>query len=417
MNDMAPRQFSYDPYSKAVLANPVPYYAELRANHPGYYVEKYDMFVFTRFQDIIDVLGVTGDNAFIGSESTLPTPEAISHRNHGAPPMPPTNPMIQGPMLPSPEYEEMRLAFMKPLRPKSVQALQEFMREIVLERLRILLPQGKFDLLNDYGAVLSASVTCKLFGIPMDQVLAVRDAVAALSHYNDEMEAVDVPGMFTKLTNFIYPAIERRRAAGADGSVPLIDGLINYRTKPDQRALTTPEIADQLVSTFIANSETPPRPSAQGLFMLSQHPDQLAAVRADLDTNVPIAVEEMLRLGSTAQWTIRTAHKDVSVAGVNIKAGQRVLISPYAASRDEREFENANSFIWNRKIGRSLTFGHGQHHCVGNHVARQQIRTLVREFLAHVQDFEFDLDDAKHSASYFHWGFLRLPVIVKSYTI
>ena len=72
MNAFSPTGFSYDPFAKEVLENPTPYYRELLANHPGYYVEKYDMYVFSRYQDIVDVLGVTQDNSFVGSESTLP---------------------------------------------------------------------------------------------------------------------------------------------------------------------------------------------------------------------------------------------------------------------------------------------------------------------------------------------------------
>ncbi len=417
MNDLASARFSYDPFAKEVLKNPVPFYRELRANHPGYYVEKYDMYVFTRFQDIIDVLSVVGDNVFVASESSLPMPGMISHKNNGAPPLPPTNPIGPGPTLPSPVYEEMRQAHIAPLRPKAVASLEGFVRDLVHDRLRKLLPRGKFDVMGEYGGMVSAAVTCHLFGIPLSETEGVLNAVNAISSYNEDLEAVNTPGMFEQLRKYIVPAIQRRRAAGADGSVPLIDGMINHRTKAEGRALTDDEISDQLVCAFVANTETPPKPAGQGLLALARHPDQLAAVREDLDRNVPIAVEEMLRICTTAQWVIRTAHKDVTVAGVHIKAGQRVLVSPYSAARDEREFENADQFIWNRKIRRSLAFGYGQHHCIGNHIARLQIRTLVREFLAHVPSFEFDMNEAKHSASYFHWGYTKLPVIVKEYTL
>jgi cytochrome P450 len=417
MNIQNPDSFSYDPFSKAVLSNPVPYYKELRANHPAYYVEKYDMFAFTRFQDVIDVLGIVDDNTFVASESSLPMPEMISHRNNGAPPPPSVNPMAPGPTLASPQYEEMRLAHIKPLRPKAVQELQSFVRDLVLDRLNVLLPRRKFDVMAEYGGMVSAAVTCHLFDIPLSETQGVLDAVNALSTYNDDIEAVNIPGMFEKLRAYIIPAIERRRAAGADGRVPLIDGLLNYRTNPETRALSDVEISDQLVCSFVANTETPPKPAGQGLLALAQHPDQLASVRADLDANVPIVAEEMLRICTTAQWTIRTAHKDVTVAGQHIKAGQRVLVSPFSAARDEREFENADQFVWNRNIRRSLTFGYGQHHCIGNHIARLQIRMLVREFLSRVTAFEFDMAEAEHSASYFHWGYTKLPVLIKSHRL
>jgi cytochrome P450 len=306
----------------------------------------------------------------------------------------------------------MRLAFMKALRPKAVRELEDFVRGLVRERLDLLIPRGTFDLLADYGGYVSAAVTCRLFDIPLSETEAVRDAVNSLADYDEETGKVDIPAAFRRLADFIQPAIERRRAAGADGSVPMIDGLINYRAE-DGRALATSEISDQLVCSFIANTETPPRPAAQGLLALADHPVQLAEVRQDLATNVPIAVEEMLRVCTTAQWMIRTAHRDVEVAGVAVKAGQRVLVSPFAASRDEREFVDAEAFVWNRPIPRTLSFGFGQHHCVGNHIARLQIRLLVGEFLARVGDYGFDLAQAKHSESYFHWGYNKLPVTIR----
>ncbi len=414
---MNAQTFVYDPYAPEVLADPLPFYRELQANHPAYYVEKYDMYVFSRYQDIVDVLGVTQDNSFVGSESTLPMPAAISHRNNGAPPMTPTKPMGPGIMLPSPEYEEMRLAHIAPLRPKAVAAISDFVRGLVRDRLEELLPRGKFELMGEYGGLVSAGVTCHLFGLPVSEAQNVLDAVNSLAAYSDEKEGVDTPGMFAYLKSFILPSIERRRKAGADGEVSMIDGLINHKVRSDGRSLTDDEIADQLVCAFVANTETPPKPASQGLLTLLKHPDQMAEIRKDLTTNVPIAVEEMLRNCSTNQWGLRTAHKDVSVAGVDIKAGQRVLVALWAALRDPREYDQPEEFIWDRQIRRLLTFGYGQHHCIGNHIARLQIRLLVGEFLSAVQEYEFDMDEAVLGASYFHWGWTKLPVVVKKYAL
>jgi cytochrome P450 len=417
MNAHSPADFSYDPYAKEVLENPLPFYRELLANHPGYYVEKYDMFVFTRFQDIMDVLGVTEDNTFVGSESTLPMPANIAHKNDGPPSFAPTKPMGPGVMLASPEYEEMRLAHIKPLRPKAVKAIEDMTRELALDRLRELLPRGKFEIMGEYCGLVSAAVTCHLLGIPKEEAPAVLGAINDLASYSDDKGGVDTPGMFRFLKSFIVPAIQRRREAGAEGEVPMVDGLINHRVKRDGRALTDDEIADQLVCSFVAATETPPKPTSQGLLELWRHPGQLAEIRKDLDTNIPIVTEEILRLCITNQFAIRTAHKDVTVAGVDIRAGQRVLAGIYAGLRDPREFEEPEEFIWNREIKRILTFGYGQHHCVGNHLARMEVRVMLRAFLDHVQDFEFAMDEAVHAASYFHWGWVKLPVVIKQYSI
>jgi cytochrome P450 len=411
MNAVKPGGFAYDPYDKDVLKDPNPYYQELRRNHPAYYVEKYDMFVFTRFQDIWDLL-ILGDNTLVGSEFTVPRPDMISHRNDGAPPMPSINPMAAGPTLPSPQYEEMRAAHIKPLRPKAVAELEGFVRDLARQRLRILLPRKHFDLTGDYGGIVCAEVTCHMFGIPLSQAEEVLELVNGLANFSAEIEAVDIPAYFLELRQYIIPAIERRRAAGADGAVPLVDGLINHRTIPDGRALTDAEICDQLVCAFVGIAEQPPKPAAIGLWQLWRHPDQLAEVRKDLVKNVAIATEEILRLGTTAQWAVRTAHKDVTISGQAIKPGQRVLFSMFSAARDEREFPDPESFIWNRPNRRLLVFGRGLHFCIGSHLTRLFIRVLVEEFLQHVRSYEFDMSKAVHSISYFHWGWMKLPVVI-----
>lgn len=77
--------------------------------------------------------------------------------------------------------------------------------------------------------------------------------------------------------------------------MPLFDGLLNYRVKPDDRLLSDDEIADELTCAFIANTETPGKVAAQGLLELSRRPTQLASFRSDLQSNASIAAEEMLR--------------------------------------------------------------------------------------------------------------------------
>jgi len=209
------------------------------------------------------------------------------------------------------------------------------------------------------------------------------------------------------------PAVQARRNAGADGSNGLIDGLINYRGQPGDRPLSDPEIADQLVCAMVGGMESVPKVIGRGIMELWRRPEQLRAVRTDLEKNVSIAADEMVRYCAPAQYTFRTAHKDLTLAGQNVKAGQRVACLLYGASRDEREFESPDEFIWNRKIPRTLSFGLGQHHCIGKHLALLEVRTLVFEFLSRVQSFDFCLDDAGLNQGYFQKGWVSMPVIIR----
>jgi cytochrome P450 len=192
----------------------------------------------------------------------------------------------------------------------------------------------------------------------------------------------------------------------------LIDGLINYRMSTDGRALSNEEICNQLVCAMVGGIESMPKVTSQGIMELSRRPGQFEAVLADLDKNLPIAVQEMIRYCAPAQCTFRTAYRDMTIAGETVRAGQRVACLLYSASRDEREFENPDEFIWNRPIPRVLSFGLGQHHCIGKHLATLEVTILAHEFLSTVRRFEFALDEAAKNKGIMQRGWINLPVVV-----
>jgi cytochrome P450 len=409
VNAAVPQAFEYDPFSQQVMLDPMPFYKVLREQHPVYYIAKYDTYVFSRFQDIVELLSIQ-DNTFIASDTTLPNPEILLKLNNGVARELPLDPLPIGALLGSPHYENLRQAHIKPLRPKAVAALESYVRKLATQRLDELLPKKRFDLTQDYGGIISASVICHLFGLPESLASQVLQSVNRLSLSDPEKGGIDIAASVQEQSALMLPAIRARRAAGADGSVPLIDGMLHYRN--GDRLLTDEEVVLQLICVFIGGTETVPKITAHGLMELANHPEQLASVRADPSRNVPTAVEEMTRYCAPAQWFVRTVHKPVTVAGQKLAPGQRVLALFGSAARDEREFERPDEFIWNRRIARVLSFGFGQHFCIGVHVARLEMRVLVEEFLKRVSGFHFDMEHALRQPSSFQWGWNVLPVVI-----
>lgn len=401
---------SYDPFSPAVMANPLPFYERLRNEAPALYLPKYDTWVFSRFQDIIDVLTV-GDNTFIATETTLPTPEVLLNHNAGAVAELPMDPVPNGAMTGSPHFEVLRTAHIKPFRPNYVRGLATLVERLAHERLDLLLPKKRFDLTQDYGGIVAASLVCHLLDMPLSRAPEVLGLVNSLSQTDPDKGGTDVATTVARCVEILVEYVARRRAAGADGSVPLIDGLIalDYYERP----LTDEEVATQLVCAFIGGTETVPKIAAHGLMELNDRPEQMAAVRADLKTNVRIAVEEMIRYCAPAQWFARTAHKDVRVAGADIRKGQRIMVLFGSAARDPTEFDKPDEFIWNRPIPRVLSFGTGPHFCIGIHLARLELQVLVETFLRPVGQFSFDMASAVRLPSSFQWGWNSLPVVIE----
>jgi cytochrome P450 len=400
-----------DPFSVEVVADPHPFYKALRDEEPVKYYPEYDTFFVSRFEDVWDVLRM-GDNAFVATETNLPTPEYLrTHRNDGAPAFVSLNPMSPGPSLPSPWYENMRQAHIAPLRPGAVAALKDFIGATVEQRIEEVVAMGEFDLIADYAGRVNATVICHLFGIDTALAGEMFKLVGQITSVDPQQGGVDFTTFFVRLKDTLSQPIQARRAAGADGSNALLDGLINYRM-PDGRPLSDGEIVNQVTCVFIAGMESASKVTASGLMELWNRPDQLAAVRADLEANVPLAVNEMVRFTAPAQYTFRTAHRDVVVAGQPVKAGQRVACLFRSAARDEREFADPDSFVWNRESARVISFGLGQHHCIGKHLALLEVKTLVTAFLKRVKTCEFLTEKGHRNPSCFQWGWIRLPVRV-----
>jgi cytochrome P450 len=391
------------------MSDPLPFYKVLRREHPVFYSPRYDGYFFSRFADAHEMLSFV-DNSFMQSEGSLPKPAVIRQKNVGAPALPPDGPLPLAQRLGMPVYGDIRRAHVRPLMPHAVAALTEFVRRLANARLDVLLPTRRFNLTREYGGIVSSSVIMHLMGMPLELAGKALDIVNSGTRTDPEVGGFDSSAVAQEAIQFYLPYVEKRLAAGADGSVPLIDGLFKYRYQG--RQLTVPEVAQNCVCAFIGGIETVPKIVAHGLMELWRHPDQLTAVRADLSANVPKVAEEMIRYCAPAQWFMRTVHKRVTVAGQTLEPGQRAFFLVASALRDENEFENPDAFIWNRVIPRTLAFGHGVHFCIGAHLARMEVRVMVEAFLRRVPEFSFDLAAAVRHPSSFQWGWGTLPVVI-----
>ena len=205
--------------------------------------------------------------------------------------------------------------------------------------------------------------------------------------------------------------VQQVRAGTFGRPLPIVDKLLEYRL-PDGSALSDSEVAVQMLGVFIGGTETVPKIVAHGLWELSRHPDQLAAVRDDPAANVPVAREEIIRYCAPAQWFARTVRRPFTIHDTTFLPGQRIITLLASANRDEREFDEPEAFRWNRPVPRSLAFGRGQHFCLGYHMARLEIAVLLQEWLRRVPDYRIDETGALRPPSSFQWGWNSIPVQV-----
>ena len=155
----------------------------------------------------------------------------------------------------------------------------------------------------------------------------------------------------------------------------------------DGEKLTDHEIGSFFVLLTIAGNDTTRQSLAHGLRALTIHPDQRAGLMEDLEGRMKGAVEEIVRWATPIMTFRRTASRDCELDGVQITKGDKMIMFYSSANRDEQAIERPHEFDLSRDPNPHVGFGGGGiHHCLGNQLARAQIRALFIELLNRCPD-------------------------------
>jgi cytochrome P450 len=149
------------------------------------------------------------------------------------------------------------------------------------------------------------------------------------------------------------------------------------------------ELYSLLFLVMVAGHDTTRNGISGGLLALLDHPDQLAALRADPDL-IETGADEIVRWTTPVNHFVRTATEDYELGGTTIPAGEHVALFYASANRDEEVFDDPFTLRLDRDPNPHLGFGIGEHYCLGAHLARLDLRVFWRRFVARVTDIEFD---------------------------
>ena len=174
------------------------------------------------------------------------------------------------------------------------------------------------------------------------------------------------------------------------------------------RPMSDLEFGSFFVQLVTAANDTTKTMLSSGLLALLDHPDQLAELRAD-PSLIPGAVEEILRWANPLHYFRRTATADTVLHDVPIAAGDKVLMYYTSANRDEAVFDDPEAFDVRRHPNPHLSFGIGEHFCLGAHLARLEGKVFFEELLATFPDMELT-GEPRRVRSNLNNGLKTLPV-------
>lgn len=285
-------------------------------------------------------------------------------------------------------HRELRGLVNKAFTPRRVENLRPRVNHIVDQLLDVLrATQGHIDLRREFAFELPMQIICELFGLERSASETLARDYTAIHH--SRSTAGDVAAGKAGVTAVISGLIaEKRQTPGDDLTSALIAA-----TDGENAALDDGLLMATLMLFLFAGHETTQNLITNAVKALSDHPDQLEALRSGA-VAVGDVVEETLRWNSPVHTVMfRYAAEDVAVADVTVRAGEPVVICIAATGRDGTSFgPGADNFHPGRStIAQHLAFGHGAHYCIGAPLARMMAQTALSKL---VDSFELDRTDA-----------------------
>ncbi len=243
------------------------------------------------------------------------------------------------------------------------------------------------DFAHDVCAKLPSQVVGELVGIPEEDWPRIHQ----WSEMNSGGQDHDIASAYAAdaaMSSTIEMAMYAIELAGKRREEPT-DDLTSYMlaTEIDGEPITDAQFGAFFVQLVTAGNDTTRTMLSAGLLALLQHPEQLASLRADYG-RIPGAVEEILRWANPLHYFRRTATADTDLAGVAIAKGEKVAMIYTSANRDEAVFERPQEFDITRHPNPHLSFGTGEHFCLGVHLARMEGRVFFEELLDHFPTIE-----------------------------
>lgn len=388
----------YNPFSEAFQADPWPVYRRMRAEDPAYYIEELDAWALSRFDDVWQAS--MERSAYTATRGT--STDALLRDG----PAPPATFLFMDPPL----HRQHRDLISGPYQKDAAALREDTIRALTRELLAPALQQGELDVYALSSRVALYTIA-DFIGLERADIEHIRALIDVFYRREPGIAGTTPNGLqaFAEARSYILQLIGRYRRNPAPASSHIhtwLNAAVNGATMSDE------DIYFSIFAFVITGSDTLPLTTAGTIYYLSQHPEQLAEVRAD-PALIPFAFAETTRYDQATNVLGRTLLHDIELHGKTLRKGCPVLFLYASANRDEREFEAPDEYRIARRPRRTLSFGAGLHVCLGQHLARLEGKIILEELLAAIPAFEVDSARCRRVFGEFLQGYCQVPISFK----
>ena len=286
----------------------------------------------------------------------------------------------------------------------SIERLCDTLIDAVIER-------GECDFVRDIAAPLPMAVIGDMLGVlPEERDMLLKwsdDLVCGLSSHVDEKTVQLLMDTFAAYTAFTMDVIAKRRAEPTDD---LFSILVHAEVEGER--MSDDEIVMETLLILIGGDETSRHTLSGGTEQLLRHRDQWEACVADPSALLPGAIEEMLRWTSPVKNMCRTLTADTDFHGTALRKDEKIMLMFESANFDEGVFGDPENFRIDRNPNNHLAFGFGTHFCMGNQLARLELKIMLTRVLERMPDLRLaDADMLPLRPANFVSGLEAMPVV------
>ena len=290
--------------------------------------------------------------------------------------------------------------------PKVLNKAELHIRDLAREIVDAVAQKGHCDFVTEMAAELPLQVIVEMLGVPKEDRHAFFQWSNTMIGSNDPEYCTtpEAPAM-ASMQLFSYAdqlAEDHRKHPQDDLTTTLLNAEI------DGEHLRHDQFQAFVMLLAVAGNETTRNLISGAMHAFFQNPDQWQRLLRE-PTLIDSAVEEMLRYISPVMHFKRTPQQDVEIRGQKIREGERIIIWYIAANRDEEVFEQGDKFDIGRHPNDHLALGIGPHFCLGNHLARMEIKIMFQEILRRLPDIR-QAGPVQRLRSNFINGVKHLPV-------
>ena len=289
---------------------------------------------------------------------------------------------------------------------KAMRRLEPLIRETVVDAIESMRAAGSpADLVEQFALPVPSKVICHLLGVPYADHEFFQQRSRILLSQQSPPEELEAAG--DALRAYLTDLVAAKQREG--GSDDLVGRIAVERVATGE--ITANELAGLSLLLLLAGHETTANMIGLGTLLLLRHPDQLAQLRERPEL-VDGAVEELLRYLTIVRTGLpRLAVADTEVGGQVIRAGEGAIALLSAANRDPEVFTGPDEFDVHRAAHSHIAFGFGVHQCIGQPLARSELRIAFTELTTRLPDLALALDSAElEYRNSLVFGVERLPV-------